>query len=121
MRSILKTILERSVEGLERIMEYVSGNRQRTFVADDIDLQDPDWFASTIEDHDKVIAMDEEYRTSNLIQLMDAYTLRRDILYTYSERPWHISNGYDSGLGNDFRSGYIESYYKLLRDNEEEV
>ena len=118
MRSILNTVLERSVENLSKAIDYVSGNTQKAFVGDSIDFNDLTKLDKMIDDHDKVITLDKEYRTSNLIQLMDAYTLKRDLLYSYSGRSWHMANGLDSNLGNDFRAGYMEAYYTKLKENE---
>ena len=121
MRSTVNKILSRAKANLEAIVEYAAGKRQKTFAADDIDLEDDDWFKAEIDEHDQIVAVDEQYRTSNLIQLMDAYCLRRDTLYTYSQRPWHMNNGHDSKLGDEFRSGYIESWFTKLKEREEDI
>ena len=121
MRSIVNKILDRAKANLESITKYAAGKQQKTFAGDEIDLEDDNWFKSEIDEHDKTITKDEEYRTSNLIQLMDAYCLRRDTLYTYSQRPWHMNNGYDSKLGDEFRAGYMESWFTKLKDKEEDI
>ena len=120
MRSTLDKIKDRVEENLQSIKDYISGNAQKTFAADEVDLLDSSLMDSAIRTPDNDLAQSELPKNTQVGELSEAYALKRDFFYTYAGRSWLMLNGVDSKLGDEFRNGRWEAYARKMEEKEEQ-
>ena len=119
MRSTLEKIKDRADENLKALIDYITGNRQKTLAADEIDLEDSALLDDAIKNPDQELIQSKTAKTSQVGELSEAYALKRDLYYTYAGRSWIMNNGIDSKLGDDFRNGRWANYCEKLEKEEE--
>lgn len=119
MRSTLDTIKDRVDKNLQSLIDYITSNQQKTFAADEVDLEDKSLLDSAIRSADTSLAQEEVPKNSKVGELSEAYALKRDFFYTYAGRSWIMNNGIDSKLGDEFRNGRWASYVKSMEEQEE--
>lgn len=111
MHSTLDSIIARSKKSIKYINDYiVGGNLQKQFITD---LEDVNIEPGT---HlDSAISANEAGETNTeIFELQQAYSLKRDLHYAYAERLYLLRKGYDKRLGDHFRPGrditHMEKY-----------
>lgn len=102
MQSTVSDILERSKKSIKNIVDYIcNGSMQKSFLTDldDIDLESGTYLDDIIDANDKGLTNIE------ILELQQAYSLKRDLHYAYAERSYLFKKCYDKKIGDHFRSG----------------
>lgn len=101
MRSTADTHQERADENMDTLKEYAVGNRQRTFTAEEIELEGGTFLDGAISDADDSATSDS--LTADHMDVHSSYALKRDILNMYCERKFLMSKALDTKMGDEFR------------------
>jgi hypothetical protein len=121
MLSVLSDFVSRCKKNIEESLKYIRGTREFSFMMEeDADGVGPgqglSWFEKIIDTHDETLKKDINGRSSNVIEVQEAYVLERDANYAYSERKRLFQIGLDSRLATNYHGGTLATIEKKIEE-----
>lgn len=121
MLSVLSDFVSRCKKNIEESLKYIRGTREFAFMMEeDADGKGPGqgltWFEDDIYNHDYALRMDINGKSSNIIEMQEAYVLERDANYAYSERKRLFQIGLDSRMSTNYHGGTLATMEKKLEE-----
>ena len=121
MLSVLNDFVSRCKKNIEESLKYIRGTREFAFMMEeDAAGKGPaeglTWFENTIDTHDDNLKKDINGKSSNIIEVQEAYVLERDANYAYSERKRLFQIGMDSRLATNYHGGTLATIEKKIEE-----
>ena len=119
MLSVLSDFVSRCKANIDEALLYINGTREFSFMMEEspeVAQGGLTWFEKVIDEHDDTLKKDINGKSSNVIEVQEAYVLERDANYAYSERKRLFQMGLDSRLASNYHGGALATMEKKMEE-----